>query len=778
MIKSLFRRRLPQPDGRIYLHPLSQPVTVYRDKWGIPHIYAANRRDLLAAQGFVHAQDRLWQLELNRRAAKGELCALLGPLPLPTDRLARTLGFGRLATASWEHLPEEARDDLRAYTAGTNAFLENRFPLPVEFSLVRHKPQRWDMLDCLAYGRLHMWALTTGAFAELAQAELIQRLGPEKAADLSLRYPAENPDTLPGGIEVNQWLIDGLAGVWTNPFLGKGAQDGAGRGSNGWVIGPERSASGRAILCNDMHLPLGVPSLWHFQHLHSEDGFHAAGFTLPGLPHVMVGRNGRIAWGATLSFVDCEDMFLEQLHPAGDGRYRFRDGWRQGQVIEEEIVIRGRPSHTERIILTHHGPLINQMLNSEQPIALNSIALRPDAAMDGFRLLNTAKNWDEFVTAVARIPAPSLNLLYADADGNIGHYVSGRVPIRQKGDGALPVPGWTGEHEWIGEIPFAEMPHALNPAQGYIVSANNRIVGDTYPYELGRMWRNGCRARRIEQLIAATPRVSPADCRRWQMDVFSLPGAALAAALADVEPTQPDAPLTLNLLRQWDGYLTPDSVGGAIYAVFSYEISRLLLAPHFDAPFLEELLGRGINPFLHPTNEFSGNWTAVLLQVLGDESHWLYEGMGRTAVIEEALARAAVFCRQKLGKNPAGWQWGRLHRVTFAHAFGLVPGLRRLFNLGPHPVGGDENTVAQSGFLPGQPYANNAVGVSSRFILDWGDPNKAQAILAPGQSGHPASPHYGDLIQPWLSGGYFRVVWGVEEVTAVTRHRLELRPRG
>ncbi|HFQ94033.1 MAG TPA: hypothetical protein ENK32_08495, partial [Anaerolineae bacterium] len=221
MLKSLFRRRLPQVDGRIYLHPLSQPAAVYRDAWGIPHIYAANRRDLLIAQGFIHAQDRLWQMELNRRAAKGELCALLGPIPLRTDRLARTLGFGRLAAASWDHLPQAARDDLRAYTAGINAFLENRFPLPVEFSLARHQPRPWDVLDSLAYGRLHM---------------------------LSLRYPPENPDTLPQGIEVNQWLLDGLAGVWTNPFLGKGAQDGAGRGSNGWVIGPERSASGQAIL--------------------------------------------------------------------------------------------------------------------------------------------------------------------------------------------------------------------------------------------------------------------------------------------------------------------------------------------------------------------------------------------------------------------------------------------------------------------------------------------------------------------------------------------------
>ena len=636
---------------------------------------------------------------------------------------------------------------------------------------MHHRPQLWDALDCLAYGRLHMWALTTGAFAELVHAELVRQLGPEKAADLSLRYPAENPDTLPGGGEVNQWWVDGLAGVWTNPFLGKGVQDGAGRGSNGWVIGPARSASGQAILCNDMHLPVGTPSLWHFQHLHSADGFHAAGFTLPGLPHVMAGRNGHIAWGATLSFVDCEDMFLEQLHPAGDGRYRFRDGWRQGEVLEEEIVIRGRPSHTERVVVTHHGPLIHHLLRSAQPVALNSVALRPDAAMDGFRLLNTAGNWNEFVTAVAHIQAPSLNLIYADADGNIGYYVSGRVPLRQQGDGALPVPGWTGEYEWTGEIPFAEMPHALNPAQGYIVTANHRIVGDDYPYELGKMWCNGYRARRIEQLIAAQPRIAPADCRCWQMDVFSLPGTALVEALADVKPVGADGRLALNLLRQWDGYLTPNSIGGTIYAVFSYEITRLLLAPHFDAPFLEELLGKGINPFLHPTNEFSGNWTAVLRQVLADESHWLWEKQGRTAVIEEALTRAAAFCRQKLGRNPAKWQWGRLHRVTFAHAFGLVPGLRRLFSLGPYPVGGDENTVAQSGFLPDQPYDNNAVSVSSRFILDWGDPNNAQAILAPGQSGHPASSHYGDLIEPWLTGRYFKVVWEVEGVTGTLWNR-------
>ncbi|MCP5098694.1 MAG: penicillin acylase family protein, partial [Chloroflexi bacterium] len=319
MLKQLFtawsRKRLPQVNGRLYLPSLHQPVTIQRDKWGIPHIHAANRHDLFLAQGFVHAQDRLWQMELNRRAAKGTLSAVFGKLTLDTDRLSRTLGFNRLAHHNWAHFNGKARADLLAYTDGVNAYLAQQKPLPIEFSLVQHTPEPWLPVDSLAYGRLQMWALTHGAVGEWIYAQVLDKVGAKMGAELGMYYPDGNPITLSDGIDVQALNVKQVLETAVMPFHGKGSLDGAGRGSNGWVIDADKSSTGHAILCNDMHLPVGTPSLWHIQHLRSDDGFHATGFTQPGFPYVMVGHNDNISWGATLSYVDCEDLFVEKFHP-------------------------------------------------------------------------------------------------------------------------------------------------------------------------------------------------------------------------------------------------------------------------------------------------------------------------------------------------------------------------------------------------------------------------------------------------------------------------------
>ncbi len=768
------KQRLPQVDGRVYLPSLQHPVTIRRDRWGIPHIEAVNRHDLLRAQGFVHAQERFWQMELNRRAAAGTLSELFGRRTLDTDRLSRTLGFARLARQTWALLPPDVQLDLIAYAQGVNGWLAACPSLPIEFSLIRHQPAAWEPLDSVAYGRLQMWALTNGASGEFVQAQLAQSLSPEMAADLGLYYPATNPTTLPHGMEIGGLKLDGLVGAWANPFQGKGALDGLGRGSNGWVIAPERSATGRAILCNDMHLPVGSPSLWYAMHLRSQDGLHVTGFTQPGLPYVLVGHNEQIAWGATLSYVDGEDFFLERLHPHHPGYYEWMGRWQAAEVVTEVIAVRGRPSHTEQIIITQHGPLVNGILvDYAQPVAYCSTALQADAGMDGFRQLNEARDWGEFVTAVAHIHAPSLNLLYADRQGNIGYYVSGRAPIRAKGDGLTPVPGWTGEHDWVGNVPFAEMPHALNPAQGYIVSANHRIVNEDYPHYLGGVWRNGYRARRIEERITARPTVSLADCRAMHLDVTHIPGRELVALLAGLETGKPDAALALRLLRAWDGRLTADSVGGTVYEVFVRQLSDALLTPYFARPFREQLLGVGGHPLLQPVNDFQGQWLVSLLRIVGEGSaRWGVD----EALLVRCLAQTTAVLRQKLGNDPAGWQWGRLHRVTFAHALGVAPLLERLFNQGPYAIGGDENTVLQTGIRADLPYDNNAISVSTRLIVDLSEDMAAWGIHPPGQSGHAGSPHYGDLIQPWLDGGYYELAWGEEAVTAVTQHTLALRP--
>ena len=776
------RQRLPQLDGRLYLPQLQEHVTIYRDSWGVPHIYAQTRHDLLLAQGFVHAQDRLWQMELNRRAAKGELSAVFGTLTLEADRLSRTFGFARLACETLSQLAPQADIDLTAYAAGVNAFLASDTPLPIEFAIVQHKPEPWQLLDSIAYAHLQMWALTHGAIGELVKAQILQQVDPALANDLLMHYPESHPATLPDGIEENAQWIDAWRGTgvpWANPFHGKGNLDGAGRGSNAWVIAPERSESGGAILCNDMHLPIGTPSIWHYQHLHSEDGLQATGFTQPGLPYVMVGHNGRIAWGATLAYTDCEDLFIEKLHPDDPTLYQFGDEWRQAKQIDEKIEVRFQKPHHETVTITHHGPLIHNLLQGEtQPLAFNSTALRSGLTIDGFGWLNMAENWDDFVTAVHRIHAPSLNLLYADRQGNVGHWVSGKVPIRAAGDGTVPVPGWDGRHEWLSTIPFAQMPHALNPKSGLIISANHQISPlDKSGNSLGQMWRNGYRAERLRQLLYGQAKLSMADCRRIQLDTVSLPGLQLVALLKGLPLTHPDAQIVYKLLAQWDGDLCAESLGGAVFQLLVEQLTAELLATAVPETLKMALLGQGIQENLHPVNEFQGYWLVNMLEILVDDRlDWFSSLAMRNSVLENCLVKTTAVLRKKLGDNPADWQWGKLHQVSFQHALGRAAPFNDIFNVGPLPLGGDANTVAQAGMRPGS-LASDGVLVSSRFIIDMSSTETAEAMLAPGQSGHLGSPHYDDLASQWQQGSYFPVLWRKEDVVAGAKQTLILMKR-
>lgn len=767
------RRRLPQYDGRLYLPGLHTGVTVTRDEWGIPHLWAANRHDLFFAQGVVQAQERLWQMEINRRAATGRLAALFGESVLESDRLTRTMGFARLAAASLPALPANRRAELQAYTDGVNAYLASNPPLPVEFSLVGHRPEPWQLTDTLAFSRLQSWAMSTGWAGELVRAQLQERVGPHLASQLDTSYAPTNPATLPAGIEFNQLTLDGLLKTIVGPFLGKGSLDGAGRGSNGWVIAASKSATGHAILANDVHLPLSTPSIWFYMHLHSADGYQAAGVSQAGAPYILIGHNAHIAWGITLAFTDVEDLFIEKLDDTGR-YYQFGDDWRPLTVVEERIEIKGKPDFIEPVRLSHHGPIVSDLLaTGNQVLSMASMALRPDTNIEGFAALNEAQTWDDFVAAMRFIESPPLNIVYADRQDNIGYWVTGRVPIRASGHGLLPTPGWTAQHEWLGEIPFEQMPHALNPACGYLITCNNRIVGDNYPHYLGSVWMNGYRARRLEQLISQQEKISLDDCRRFQFDFYSIPGRELTDRLAQLQPTDPDASLSLGLLRQWDGWLGSDSVGGAVYKVLVYHLAHLILDEKLGPDLSLKLLGKGEHPLLHPTNEFFGYWTVNLLRLLDNpDSDWW--GGRPEAILQQALSQTTQTLRQRLGDAPDQWQWGRLHQVTFAHVLGVQPPLDQIFNQGPVPIGGDTDTVNQTAIRPESPYHNNAFSVSYRQIIDLSDFNNCQAMYAPGQSGHLASPHYGDLIQPWLTGGYFPIPWDTPAIPHP--HSLLLSP--
>jgi penicillin amidase len=765
------RKRLPQIEGKINLPGLISPVEVLRDRWGVPHIYAANTHDLFFAQGFVHAQDRLFQMEMNRRVARGKLSELFGELALDTDRTARTFGFNRLGSIDWMNTDGDLRDIVLAYTQGVNAYLE--YPgkkLPVEFTLLRHQPEAWTPEDTTAFTRVMIWQLSHAWYGEVIRAQLAEKAGEVHAAELNIQYPVDNPLTLPLGIEYNRLNNPELLRKVGGPFLSQG------KGSNSWVVCAERSTTGTAVLCNDMHLQVTAPALWYEAHLVAP-GINVTGVSLPGVPMILVGHNDKIAWGMTLAFTDCEDLFIEKFDPQNPRRYQFGDTWEEAQVVPEAITVKGRAeAHIENVVITHHGPVISDVIGmSEQRVAVNSMALRPCLAFEGWLGLNRATNWDDFVEALHCIEAPQLNVSYADTEGNIGYWVTGKVPIRLKGQGDVPAPGWTGEYEWTGEVPFEEMPHAFNPEQGYIVTCNHKIVPDDYPYFLGDVWMNGYRARRIADYIESKAQLSIEDHQALHVDFTCLPGKEFAAQVESLKSDDADVLLAQKLLKAWDGSLEANSTGGAVYEVARLHLTRNILEPALGKELTSRYMGQGFHPLLLPTHEFYGHDTVAVLRLLSNpQAWWLEQAGGRDAVLEKSLKQAVAWLKDNLGADPAGWQWGKLHRVSFAHPLALQKPLDEVFNRGPFPIGGDTDTPCQTAFFAHDPYDNKAWAPSFRQVVDMGDLSRSMAIFPPGQSGILGSPHYDDLIQPWLNGEYHLQLWTRQQVESQVEGKLVL----
>jgi penicillin amidase len=771
----LSRRRLPQVMGTLRLPGLEGSVEVFRDRWGVPHLYASTLPDLFFGQGFVHAQDRLWQMELNRRTAQGCLSELFGDLALDTDRTTRTFGFNRLGRADLANAPDDLRQAVEAYSAGVNAFLDQPDgKLPVEFTLLRHRPEPWQPEDTFAFSRVMIWQLSHAWYGGIVRAQMAEAVGEEEAAELEIQYPRTNPIALPAGIEFHHLDPDGTLHRARGPFLDRG------KGSNAWAVSGKRSATGNAFLCNDMHLEVRMPGLWYTNHLHAGE-YHVTGVSIPGLLAVQVGHNARIAWGMTLAFTDCEDLFVEEVNPQLPHRYRFRDEWLEAEVIKEPIQVKGRTEpHIEEVLVTRHGPIISDVVGySEQRIAVNSMALRPCPAVSGWLHLNQAEGWDDFVAAMQLIEAPQLAVTYADVEGNTGYWVTGKVPVRAKGDGTIPVPGWSGEYEWVGEVPFEEMPHALNPEQGYVVTCNHRIVSDDYPHYLGRVWMNGYRARRIVDVFESMQKLSVDEFRMLHLDVTCLPGKEFVARLEGLESTDPDVQLALEHLLAWDGRLTPESVAGALYEVVRYTLVRELLEPGLGPELTVRLMGHGFHPLLFLAQEFYGHDTVTLFRLLDNpDSWWVQQAGGREAVLTRSLRRAVAWLRGELGPDVQEWQWGKIHRVTFAHSLSLQKPFDQVFDRGPFPIGGDTDTPCQTAISPDDPYDNTSYAPSFRQIIDLGDLARSVAVNPPGQSGHLGSPHYDDLIEPWLKGDYYPLLWTREQVEQEAQSRLVLEGEG
>lgn len=764
------------------LEGLQAPVEIRFDEWGIPHIEARTLADLFFAQGFVHGRDRGWQMRFNRLVALGRLSEVFGPMGLEMDRFARGVGWAEHARAGLSRLPDDQRRLLQAYAAGITAAFRCG-PTGPEDLLVPLPDFPWTPEHSAAWGLVVAWSLSWNWDSELCRVAMARALG-ERAADLEpeavFGETALFPETM--GIEP---MAGRLLQIYEELARWLGPREGI--GSNNWVVAGSRTATGAPLLANDPHLPLSLPSLWYEQHLVCEpEGFAVAGVTVPGLPGVVLGHNEWIAWGATAVIADTQDWFIERFDPEDPLRYETPEGWTRAEIREVEIRVKGaRSPERFRMRITRHGPVLTDVLPEYEPegirwphigLALAWAGVQAETWFEAILRLNRARDWDSFREALRCWPGPVLNFVYADRDGHIGYQMAGRIPIRRQGHGLTPVPGWSGEYDWIGEIPFEELPSCFDPPEGILATANHRIVGPHYPYFISAEWMPDHRARRILQRLESTPNLTVADCLTVQADVVSLAAQEWKTWLAQVEPADEEEAWLLAQVKAWDGQMDAGEVAPTVVATVEWMLLQRLLKPRLGRAW-RRYLGEPLNAFL-PGHSFYRTAPHALREILrrGDP-FWLRE---RSAAewVAEAFREAIRWLRRRLGENPARWTWGRIHRVTLRHVLGQVPVLAPFFNRGPFPLGGDGDTPLQAGFHGNQFGGPLGALPSWRFVADLGNWDRCQAVLPGGQGGSPTSPHYFDQFRLWYEGRARPMFWRPETVRVHTRRMWRMEPLG
>jgi penicillin amidase len=744
---------------------LSSPygrVTITRDTVGVPLIRARGEAGAQFGLGYAHAQDRLWQMEWQRRLAAGRTAEIIGAKGLPADTLFRTVGLRRAAEAAWAALGPDERQPLVAYTAGVNAFLDTEPALPPEFVLHETQPEPWSPVDVLAFNKLFIWGNGSTWDKELLRARLATVVGPARAAELTPAYSADGPTIIPdaGGAPHTQPLssaeplpiapelaatLDALLALHGEVAArtGVGAD---GRGSNSWVLAGSRTTTGKPLLANDPHLSAQSPSFWYMAQL-AFGGQRVTGATIPGAPGVLIGQNEQIAWGVTTINVDGQDLYLEQINAQNE--VLFQGVWEPLTVVPETIQVRDAPAIVLNVRSSRHGPLISDVVNPGGP----PLAVRwtgHDPADDGILsalAVNRARDWASFSAALRDYRPANQNYVYADRAGNIGYIAAGTIPIRAQGDGSLPAPGWTGTHEWIGYVPAAELPQRFNPPEGFIVASNNRVVGDSYPFLIGTSFAAPYRAARAVELIAARPRHSADDMAAIQGDVLALHARTLMPLLLRTEPADERERQALDLLRAWDLRAEGDSAATAVFEAWYVAIARMLFADELGT--LWPTYGRNLN-FVGMATE-----TALL-----EEQPWCDDvTTSATESCDELLALALSAGLHDMataqGTDDLGlWRWDRVHRAQFPHlTLADDPEHGPRFNRSI-PNDGDRFTVnVASSFRRWEEY-DQFHAAMYRQIVDLRRPRSSLWIVAPGQSGNPDGPHYDDLLERWRQLDY------------------------
>ncbi len=749
---------LAQIEGEVRLPGLKRPVEVLRDRWGVPHIYAENADDLFFAQGFVAAQDRLFQLDWWRRIASGETAEIVGAQAVEADRFARLVRYRGDMDAEWRSYSPDTRQIAEAFTRGINACIDHIGPrLPIEFQILGIAPRKWRPQDVL--GRMSGIVMSQNFRNEVARAQLVAAVGAERARTLAPTDPPRAYGPAPG--------LD-LAGLDARVLAGYNAATRllpfkpARTESNNWVLAGARSTSGKPLLASDPHRATALPSLRYLVHLHAP-GWNVIGSGEPALPGVALGHNDHIAWGFTIVGTDQADIFVEEINPNNSEEYRVGERWERMKIEREEIRVKGKegPLRLE-LRFTRHGPVLFQDAKTHRAYALKWSGSEPGgAAYLGSLAVGRARNQGEFLTALEAWKIPGLNFVYADMEGNIGWVAAALTPIRPKHDGLLPVPG-SGGFEWQGYLPVRDLPQSFNPKQGWLGTANHNILPKDYKKQIAYEWAPPYRFERIRSVLDAGGKFDLKDFQKLQHDQKSLPGVALTGLLKHLDPSDRRLLPFLYVMSEWNGKLDRDSKAGPLYALWLHELQSAFYSPHVPKNLAATL------------RTLSG--LPVMLRALeSPDEKWFGKDpvAARDELLRTTFARAVARV-QTMYPNLDKMRWGALHTVTFKHPLAtLGPAYETAFNLGPVERGGDTNTPNNTRY---DDDFKQIHGASYRHLFDLADWDRALATSAPGQSGQPGSPHYADLLPLWAEGEYFPLAFSRRQVEVVTRHRLWLKP--
>jgi penicillin G amidase len=763
-------KRLSQTDGTLNVPGLKDSVRVIRDHSGLPHIYAKNSDDLFLAQGFVQAQDRLFQMDLWRRSVQGRLAEILGPEFVERDRLARLMRYRGDMETEWNSYAPDTKQIVSQFVKGINAWvtIAQKNP-PIEFTYAGYSPETWKPEDILS--RAEGFTMGGNALGEVFRARLTTLVGPQRAQQLLPPEPTI-PVTIAPGVDLGvideklqaQLMTIGrlarFSDVHTQAAL-VDSQLSRMEGSNNWVVSGRKSETGKPLLANDPHRNLDHPSLRYLVHLNAP-GWNVIGAVQPYLPGVSVGHNERIAWGLTVFLTDAQDLYIEKLNPSNAKQYQYQGKWIDLETQKDSIAVKGRDNPVEvEHEYTRHGPVISSDLQRHEAVVLRWTGAEPGTV--GYLAdisIDRAHNWKEFREALARHKMPAENFVYADVDGNIGYQAAGLSPIRPNWPGLLPVPGWMGTYEWKGWFSLDDLPHSYNPTTEYLATANNDVLPPGEKRPIGYEWLNPARINRIREVLTSKDKFKVDDFEKLQHDAVSWNAEQLIPLLAKVKSDDPDTENARQVLVSWDKDMLRPVSAATIYFLWEQKALEQLVAGKISGPLAAEYITRGGDALVPALTQPNNVWFGAS----GTK--------GRDALIVTALGAAVKELKEKCGNDMSKWSWSSVHSATFRHPLAVNADMVKLFNVGPIPRDGYGLTPLSTG---GRGF-DQTIGATFREVMDLSDWDHSVATNAPGQSGQPGSPHFSDLAKLWADGRYFPLPYTDDAVGSYAETTLILNP--